>query len=468
MHATLKHFVGLLGRRGRAATTRRCSAGPRELADVYLPPVRDGDPRGRGPVGDERLRRRSTACPSRRARSYLTGILRERWGFDGVVVADYFAVAFLQVDARCRGRPRRGRRAGARGRHRRRAADRRRLPAAAGRPRPSGRRRRGFRRPGRAASAGPEGGARPPRPRRLRGRAAHRHRPGPAASPGARPPAGGGVGRPAVEQRRAAAEPVGDRAGRASPSSARTPTARRRSWAATRSSTTCWPTTPSCRSASRSRRSPRPCGAAFDRAGMARPELVLAEGCSVEGEDTVGLRRRPCTPPRAPTWPSSSSATRPACSAAAPSVRATTPRPSSCPASSPARRGRRGDGHTRRDGAADRPALRGRLGPRRRRRAAGRRAAGVLPRRGRWLGDRRRRHRSREPVGSAPGLDAALDRRPAVLLPAPDARWAVRRDVDRLDAAAARSGSACRTRDSSTPTSSSTRRWRRAARSPPP
>lgn len=29
--------------------------------------------------------------------AYLTGVLRERWGFDGVVVADYFSVAFLHL-----------------------------------------------------------------------------------------------------------------------------------------------------------------------------------------------------------------------------------------------------------------------------------------------------------------------------------------------------------------------------------
>src|SRR5690606_41928067 len=29
--------------------------------------------------------------------SLLTGVLRERWGFDGTVVADYFGVAFLHL-----------------------------------------------------------------------------------------------------------------------------------------------------------------------------------------------------------------------------------------------------------------------------------------------------------------------------------------------------------------------------------
>ena len=30
-------------------------------------------------------------------RDLLTGVLRERWGFDGTVVADYFGVAFLHL-----------------------------------------------------------------------------------------------------------------------------------------------------------------------------------------------------------------------------------------------------------------------------------------------------------------------------------------------------------------------------------
>ena len=54
----------------------------------------------------------------------LTGVLRDRWGFDGPVVADYFGVAFLHLAARRRRRPRRGRRPGARCGRRHRAADR--------------------------------------------------------------------------------------------------------------------------------------------------------------------------------------------------------------------------------------------------------------------------------------------------------------------------------------------------------
>jgi beta-glucosidase-like glycosyl hydrolase len=95
VHATLKHFVGYsASRAGRNLAP--VSAGPREIADVLLIPfemaVLDGGARsvmhsysdidGVPVVADERL---------------LTGVLRDSWGFDGVVVADYFGVAFLHL-----------------------------------------------------------------------------------------------------------------------------------------------------------------------------------------------------------------------------------------------------------------------------------------------------------------------------------------------------------------------------------
>ncbi|WP_121149818.1 beta-glucosidase [Microbacterium sp. AG1240] len=93
VHATLKHFVGYsASQAGRNHAP--VHAGPREIADVFLPPfemaIRDGGARSvmnsyaeidGEPVG---------ATPR-----YLEGILREQWGFDGVVVSDYFSVAFL-------------------------------------------------------------------------------------------------------------------------------------------------------------------------------------------------------------------------------------------------------------------------------------------------------------------------------------------------------------------------------------
>ncbi len=72
------------------------SAGPREIADVFLPPfemaVLDGDVRSvMASYVDV------DGVPMHASREYLTGVLRERWGFDGTVVADYFGVAFLEV-----------------------------------------------------------------------------------------------------------------------------------------------------------------------------------------------------------------------------------------------------------------------------------------------------------------------------------------------------------------------------------
>lgn len=95
VHATLKHFVGYSG-----STSGRNHApvgvGPRELADVYLPPfemaVLDG--------GARSVMNSYTdvdGVPMASSTEHLTTLLRETWGFDGVVVADYFAVAFLEV-----------------------------------------------------------------------------------------------------------------------------------------------------------------------------------------------------------------------------------------------------------------------------------------------------------------------------------------------------------------------------------
>ncbi|WP_448061750.1 beta-xylosidase/alpha-l-arabinosidase [Cellulomonas hominis] len=91
--ATLKHFVGYsASRAGRNLAP--VHAGPRELADVLLPPfemaVLDGGARSVMHSYAE-----IDGLPAAADRSLLTDLLRERWGFDGVVVADYFGIAFL-------------------------------------------------------------------------------------------------------------------------------------------------------------------------------------------------------------------------------------------------------------------------------------------------------------------------------------------------------------------------------------
>ena len=95
IHATLKHFVGYsASRAGRNHAP--VHAGPRELADVLLPPfemaVRDGGVRSVMNSYAE-----IDGVPVASSDELLTGVLRERWGFDGVVVSDYFAVAFLHT-----------------------------------------------------------------------------------------------------------------------------------------------------------------------------------------------------------------------------------------------------------------------------------------------------------------------------------------------------------------------------------
>ncbi|MCS3444079.1 beta-xylosidase/alpha-l-arabinosidase [Microbacterium phyllosphaerae] len=93
VHATLKHFVGYsASRAGRNHAP--VSAGQREIEDVLLPPfemaVREGGARSvMNSYSD------IDGVPLAADPRYLTGILRERWGFDGVVVSDYFSVDFL-------------------------------------------------------------------------------------------------------------------------------------------------------------------------------------------------------------------------------------------------------------------------------------------------------------------------------------------------------------------------------------
>ncbi len=95
VHATLKHFLGYSGSaagRNHAPT----HVGPREVADVFLPPfemaILDGNARS---VMNSYVD--IDGIPMAANSDYLTGVLREQLGFTGVVVADYFAIAFLQV-----------------------------------------------------------------------------------------------------------------------------------------------------------------------------------------------------------------------------------------------------------------------------------------------------------------------------------------------------------------------------------
>lgn len=95
VHATLKHFVGYsASQAGRNFAP--VHVGRRELADVLLVPfemaVRDGGVRSVMHAYTE-----IDGVPVASDPTILTDLLRGRWGFDGVVVADYFGVAFLDI-----------------------------------------------------------------------------------------------------------------------------------------------------------------------------------------------------------------------------------------------------------------------------------------------------------------------------------------------------------------------------------
>ncbi|WP_035781216.1 beta-glucosidase family protein [Arthrobacter sp. H14] len=93
--ATLKHFIGYsASRAGRNLAP--VSMGPREFNDIMVPPfemaVRDS--------GVRSVMHSYTdldGVPTAADETLLTGLLREKWGFDGTVVADYFGVSFLKT-----------------------------------------------------------------------------------------------------------------------------------------------------------------------------------------------------------------------------------------------------------------------------------------------------------------------------------------------------------------------------------
>ncbi|MCQ1947645.1 glycoside hydrolase family 3 N-terminal domain-containing protein [Arthrobacter sp. zg-Y1116] len=92
--ATLKHFVGYsASKAGRNLAP--VSVGMRERADVLLVPfemaVRESGVRSVMHAYTD-----VDGVPSAADRSLLTGLLRETWGFDGTVVADYFGISFLK------------------------------------------------------------------------------------------------------------------------------------------------------------------------------------------------------------------------------------------------------------------------------------------------------------------------------------------------------------------------------------
>ena len=91
--ATLKHFVGYSASRS-ARNHAPAALGPRELADVILPPFEKAVLHG--PVGSVMSAYNEIdGIPCSSDEQLLTRLLRDEWGFAGTVVSDYWAIAFL-------------------------------------------------------------------------------------------------------------------------------------------------------------------------------------------------------------------------------------------------------------------------------------------------------------------------------------------------------------------------------------
>ncbi len=95
LQATLKHFAGYSASRA-ARNMAPVSMGPREFADVILPPfemaIRLGGARAVMPSYTDIDGIPATADPE-----LLGTLLRGKLGFDGLVVSDYYAVSFLEL-----------------------------------------------------------------------------------------------------------------------------------------------------------------------------------------------------------------------------------------------------------------------------------------------------------------------------------------------------------------------------------
>ena len=92
--ATLKHFVGYSASKG-GRNLAPVSVGPREVADVLLPPFEMALRAGAGSVMN--AYNDLDGVPVAADPHVLTDLLRTGLGFEGTVVADYFSIAFLHT-----------------------------------------------------------------------------------------------------------------------------------------------------------------------------------------------------------------------------------------------------------------------------------------------------------------------------------------------------------------------------------
>ncbi|MER5447911.1 glycoside hydrolase family 3 N-terminal domain-containing protein [Streptomyces sp. NPDC002766] len=99
--STLKHFAGYASSAG-ARNLAPVRAGVREFADITLPPfemaLREAGARSVMAAYND-----TDGVPASADPGLLTELLREKWGFTGTVVADYFGVGFLQTQHRVAG-----------------------------------------------------------------------------------------------------------------------------------------------------------------------------------------------------------------------------------------------------------------------------------------------------------------------------------------------------------------------------
>ncbi|WP_148573606.1 beta-glucosidase family protein [Nocardioides caldifontis] len=92
--ATLKHFAGYASSRA-ARNMAPVAIGPRELADVVLPPFEMALQAGARSVMNSYTD--TDGVPAAADPALLTTLLRDTFGFTGTVVADYFSIAFLRT-----------------------------------------------------------------------------------------------------------------------------------------------------------------------------------------------------------------------------------------------------------------------------------------------------------------------------------------------------------------------------------
>lgn len=96
--ATIKHFAGYsASKAGRNHAP--VSMGPREFEDVILPPFEMAVRLGHaGSVMNSYSD--IDGVPAATSHQLLTGVLRDRWGFEGTLVSDYWSIAFLHLTQR--------------------------------------------------------------------------------------------------------------------------------------------------------------------------------------------------------------------------------------------------------------------------------------------------------------------------------------------------------------------------------